>query len=65
MLSREEYRLRWERKLAAYRKAGILPAPVPETDDGRVGTLLITEESEGVGLDMNAIDANINVILGN
>ncbi|MGH8758906.1 MAG: ATP-binding domain-containing protein, partial [Burkholderiales bacterium] len=64
MLSNEEYRKRWDRKLAAYRKAGILPAPAPETDDGRVGTLLITEESEGVGLDLNAIQANIDLILG-
>ena len=57
-------RKRWERKEAAYRKAKILPLPVPEGDDGRVGTLLVTEEREGMGLDLNAIFANINFILG-
>lgn len=64
MLSDDEYKKRWERKEAAYRKAGILPLPLPEIDDGRVGTLLVTEEREGVGLDLNAILANIKTILG-
>ena len=64
MLSDEEYKKRWERKEAAYRKAKILPLPLPEKDDGRVGTLLVTEECEGTGLDLNAIIANINLILG-
>lgn len=62
MLSDDEYRKRWARKEAAYRNAGILP--LPEMDDGRVGTLLVTEEHEGTGLDLNAILANIKVILG-
>jgi hypothetical protein len=60
MLSDDEYRKRWARKEAAYRSAGILP--LPEMDDGRVGTLLVTEEHEGTGLDLNAILANIKVI---
>ncbi len=64
MLSDDEYKKRWERKEVAYRRAKILPLPLPEKDDGRVGTLLITEEREGTGLDLNAIMANINLILG-
>lgn len=64
MLADDEYRKRWERKEIAYRKAQILPLPLPEKDDGRKGTLLVTEEQEGVGLDLNAILANIKLILG-
>lgn len=64
MLSNEEYKKRWQRKETAYRRAQILPLPLPEKDDGRVGTLLVTEEREGVGLDLNAILANIKLILG-
>lgn len=64
MLSDGEYKKRWERKEAAYRRAKILPPPVPEKDDDRAGTLLVTEEREGTGLDLNAILANINLILG-
>lgn len=64
MLSDATYTSRWKRKLAAYGRAGIMPPPVPETDDGRVGTLLTTEEREGTGLDLDAIRANINMILG-
>ena len=64
MLSDDEYKKRWERKEAAYCKALILPPPWPEHDDGRNGTLLVTEELEGTGLDLNAILANIKLILG-
>ncbi|CAK0405810.1 AAA ATPase [Burkholderia pseudomallei] len=64
MLSDDEYKKRWERKKAAYRKERILPLPLPEIDDDREGTLLVTEEHEGTGLDLNAIRANIDVILG-
>ena len=65
MLSNDEYKKRWQRKEAAYRRAQILPLPIPEKDDdGRVGTLLVTEEREGTGLDLNAILANIKLILG-
>jgi hypothetical protein len=62
MLSSPAYRKRWDRKLAAYQKAGILPAP--DADDGRVGTLLVTEEREGTGLDLEVIRANIDMIRG-
>ncbi|HFX1091447.1 TPA: ATP-dependent RecD-like DNA helicase [Pseudomonas aeruginosa] len=64
MLSDDGYKKRWERKEAAYRKAKILPLPLPDKDDGRVGTLLVTEEHEGMGLDLNAILTNIKLILG-
>jgi ATP-dependent exoDNAse (exonuclease V) alpha subunit len=64
MLSNSEYSDRWKRKQEAYHKANILPPPCPETDDGRRGTLLVTEEKEGTGLDLNEIIANINLILG-
>lgn len=64
MLSDDDYKKRWERKKAAYQKAQILPLPLPEKDDGRVGTLLVTEEYEGIGLDLNSILANIKLILG-
>jgi ATP-dependent exoDNAse (exonuclease V) alpha subunit len=64
MLSNDEYRKRWERKEAAYRQEGILPPSSSSTSDGRNGTLLVTEEVEGAGLDLNAIIANINMILG-
>lgn len=62
MMSDDSYKKRWKRKEAAYRKAKILP--LSDRDDGRVGTLLVTEEQEGVGLDVNAILTNINLILG-
>lgn len=61
MLSNDTYKKRWERKKKAYREAGILPL---EEGGGQNGTLLVTEEREGVGLDLNAITANINAILG-
>jgi hypothetical protein len=61
MLSNEEYRQRWERKLAAYREQGILPL---EEGGGGNGTLLITEEKEGVGLDAEIIKKYIDLILG-
>lgn len=56
-----EYRERWERKLAAYRDDGILPL---SEGGGDSGTLLITEEKRGVGLDSAAINKNINAIRG-
>ncbi|MEG6445612.1 AAA family ATPase [Enterobacter roggenkampii] len=63
MLSDDAYRARWERKETAYLKAGILPPPIHDINDGRSGTLLVTEEREGSGLDINAIFANIKLIL--
>lgn len=64
MLSDVAYKRRWERKKAAYHQAKIFPPQVSDSDDGRVGTLLVTEEHEGSGLDLNAILANIKLILG-
>jgi len=61
MLSNEGYRQRWERKLAAYRQQGILPFA---EGGGKNGTLLITEEKEGSGLDASEIQKNIDAILG-
>lgn len=61
MLSDEEYKKRWERKKNAYRKAGILPL---DEGGGENGTLLVTEESEGVGLDLEVIMTNIKAIQG-
>lgn len=55
-----EYRNRWERKLAAYREAGILPL---DEGGGENGALLVTEEKQGVGLDAAAIQRNIDAIL--
>ena len=62
MLSNDEYRKRWLRKLEAYRDHDILPLA---DGGGENGTLLITEEKEGVGLDANEIKKNISAILGN
>lgn len=59
MLSNREYRQRWERKLAAYRQQGILPL---EEGGGENGTLLITEERQGLELDLNQIKKNIESI---
>ena len=61
MMTSEDYRRRWERKLAAYRREGILPLA---EGGGKNGTLLITEEKEGIGLDANEIKKNIDAILG-
>ena len=61
MISNEEYCQCWERKLAAYRQEGILPLA---KGGGKNGTLLITEEKEGKGLDAREIMKNIDAILG-
>lgn len=61
MIGNEDYRKRWERKLAAYRREGILPLA---EGGGKNGTLLTTEEKEGIGLDANEIKKNIDAILG-
>ena len=61
MLSNTEYRQRWERKLTAYRRQGIVPLA---EGGGTNGTLLITEEKEGSGLAADEIKKNINAILG-
>lgn len=61
MLSREDYRLAWEKKLAWYRENGILP--VDEDADGEQ-VLVITEDSDKGGLDMGAVKALIEKIGG-
>ena len=61
MLSNDNYRMRWERKLEAYRREGILPL---EEGGGINGTLLITEERSGVNLDADKISLLINTING-
>jgi ATP-dependent exoDNAse (exonuclease V) alpha subunit len=56
------YKKRWQRKLDAYRKQGIRPY---EEGGGENGTLLITEENEGAGLDAEKIKSYISVLQGN
>ena len=60
MLSDKDYLKRWERKLAAYREQGILRL---EEGGGENGTLLVTEEQAGTGLDAGHIQSNIDAIL--
>ena len=43
LLHNPDYAFRWERKLAAYRAADILPH---EEDGGCAGTLIITRDDE-------------------
>jgi len=52
LLEREEYRVGWDKKLAWYRKNGVLPA---EDGVGANGTLLITQESTAGGFDTTVI----------
>lgn len=61
LLDNDEYRTRWERKLVAYRDEGILPL---NEGAGENGTLLVTEEQQGTGLDSEEISRNIDVIKG-
>ena len=60
MLSDRDYLKRWERKLAAYRAQDILGL---EEGGGENGTLLVTEEQAGTGLDAGHIQSNIDEIL--
>ena len=61
MLSNSDYRQRWERKLEAYRRQGILPLA---EGGGKNGTLLVTEEKQGAGLSAQDINLNIATIRG-
>ena len=61
LLSNAKYRARWERKLNAYRRSGILTL---DEGGGTNGTLLITEEKEGQSLDATKIERNIRAIRG-
>lgn len=63
MLGNNEYHARWERKKSAYRKANIYP-PEEQNESDCAGILLTTEEGNGTGLDIMAIDRNINLIRG-
>ena len=56
-----EYRKRWERKLAWYRKQKILQ---PEEPGERMATLLVTQDDPKGGIDSAAISALINRHLG-
>ena len=59
MLSDKEYAARWERKLKAYKENGILPL---EDGGGENGTLIVTEEREGHGLDADEIKKYIDLM---
>ena len=61
LLDSEEYKQRWDRKLVAYRKEKIFSLAEGGGDNG---TLLVTEERRGVGLDSEEIKKNIDAILG-
>lgn len=60
MMHSHDYRQRWERKMAAYRRQGILPLSEGGGDNG---TLIVTEEDQGMGLSAEHIEANIQLIL--
>ena len=51
LLHNPDYEARWERKLAMYRDANILPYE----EGGIAGTLIITRDDEGGGIDSKAI----------
>jgi len=59
LLHNPEYRARWEKKLAAYVAAGIHPL----NDDGE-GTLIITRDDDGGGIDAQAIAELISQLFG-
>jgi energy-coupling factor transporter ATP-binding protein EcfA2 len=61
LMNNDLYKKRWARKLTAYRAAGILPH---EEGGGENGTLLVTEENEGIGLNAEKIKEYIQVISG-
>jgi len=61
MLTNPEYRARWERKLAAYRAAGIVPH---DEGGGETGTLIITRDDERGGIDAKRIAEIIAEVLG-
>jgi hypothetical protein len=61
MLGDPSYRARWERKLAAYRQAGILPW---EEGGGSHGTLVQTRDDPRGGLDAGHVAKLISQVLG-
>lgn len=61
MLDVPEYEERWRRKLERYRQSGIVRY---EEGGGPEGTLLVTRDEPGGGLDAGRIDRCIEIILG-
>ncbi len=61
MLDREDYRIRWEKKLAWYRANGV--HPFNEAKSG-APILLTTTESAGIGLDMSYVRKLIAEVCG-
>jgi AAA domain/UvrD-like helicase C-terminal domain len=60
LLHNPEYAARWERKLAAYRAADILPQ---EEGGGSRGTLIMTRDTEAGGIDAKAIADIVEAVL--
>lgn len=60
LLHNPDYAARWERKLAAYRAACILPY---EDGGGKTGTLIITRDDEAGGINAQAIATLITDVL--
>ena len=60
MLHVQEYRARWERKLAWYREHGILPY---EEGGGEHGTLIVTRDSEKGAISSPEIDRVIEDVI--
>src|SRR5690606_19527052 len=60
LLHNPDYAARWEKKLAAYRTADILPH---EEGGGSSGTLIITRDDEVGGIDAKAIAELITQVL--
>ena len=61
LLHNPDYAVRWERKLAAYRAAGILPHT---EGGGNSGTLIITRDDEVGGIDAEEIADLVGKLLG-
>ena len=60
LLHNPDYAIRWERKLAAYRAAEILPH---EEGGGEAGTLIITRDDEVGGIDAKQIANLVAMVL--
>lgn len=61
MLHVPRYRKRWEKKLTSYRDNGVLPR---DDGGGDNGTLIVTRDDEGGGLDAAAIAKLIDEVFG-
>ena len=57
MYYEENYRKKWEKKLAWYRSQGILPS---EEGKGKRGTLIITKDTEKGGINSDEIKKLVN-----